>query len=44
MEANASQNQVFELVKADEKLASYLTGEVKKLIYVPGKIINLIVG
>lgn len=40
---DASQDQVFELVKVDEKLATYLTGEIKKLIYVPGKIMNIIV-
>lgn len=40
--ADASQEEVFALVQADEKLSSYFVGEVKKLIFVPGKIINII--
>lgn len=44
VEANASQDQIFELLQADEKLASYLIGTIKKVIYVPGKIMNVIIG
>ena len=41
--ADCSQNQVLELIKKDEKLASYLVCAPKKVIFVPGKIINIIV-
>lgn len=37
-----SQDEILNLIKQDEKLASYLTGEIKKCILVPGKIINII--
>ena len=40
---NASQDKILDLIKQDEKLVSYLTGEIKKCILVPGKIINIIV-
>lgn len=39
---DANQDAVFALVQADEKLANYLTGEIKKVIFVPGKIMNII--
>lgn len=37
-----SQDEILNLIRQDEKLASYLTGEIKKYILVPGKIINII--
>ena len=40
---SASQDEILELIRQDEKLVSYLTGEIKKCILVPGKIINIIV-
>ena len=41
----SSEEEVFEQVKGNEKLASYLaSGEVRKVIYVPGKIMNVVVG
>lgn len=36
------QDEILNLIKQDEKLANYLTGEIKKCILVPGKIINII--
>ncbi len=40
---NATQEQVMELVRADEKLATYFQGkELKKVIYLQDKIVNLI--
>lgn len=41
--ADVSQDEVLVLVQGDEKLASYLTGSIKKIIYVPSKIMNIIV-
>jgi leucyl-tRNA synthetase len=39
----ASQEEVLELVKGVEKLNEYFSsGEVKKIIYVPGKIMNVV--
>lgn len=40
----ATQDEALALVQSDEKLVSYLTGVIKKVIYVPGKICNIIVG
>ena len=40
--ADASQEVVLELIKKDEKLASYLIWAPKKVIFVQGKIINII--
>lgn len=36
------QDEVVEIVKNDEKLSKYITGEFKKVIFVPGRIINII--
>ena len=38
---NASQDEILDLIRQDEKLVSYLTGEIKKCILVPGKIMTL---
>jgi len=40
---DVSQDEVFKTIKNDEKLKKYLTGEPKKIIFVPGKIMNVIV-
>lgn len=37
-----AQNQALELIKSDPKLSSYITWEPKKVIYVQGKILNII--
>ena len=43
VDAGADQDTVFEAVKADEKLASWLEGkQIVKLIYVPGKLMNIV--
>lgn len=39
----ASQEAVLELIRADEKLNKHLVGEMVKVIYIPSKIINIIV-
>ena len=39
----SSQEEILAMIRQDEKLASYLTGEIKKCILVPWKIINIIV-
>lgn len=39
-----NQEEVIELVKADEKLNRYLSeGSIKKIIRIPGKICNIII-
>lgn len=37
-----SQEEVINLVKTDEKLKTYLTGEPKKIVYIQGKILNIV--
>ncbi|MDR2191169.1 MAG: class I tRNA ligase family protein [Candidatus Peribacteria bacterium] len=40
----ANEEEVLTLIKSNEKLNAYLTsGEMKKVIYVPGKIMNIVV-
>ena len=40
----ASEEEVLGLIKNEAKLAAYLaSGEVKKVIYVPGKIMNVVI-
>lgn len=41
---NANESDVLALIKSDASFSKYLEGEIKKSIYVPKKIINLIVG
>jgi leucyl-tRNA synthetase len=42
--ANADEATVLEAVRANEKVTSYITGhDIKKTIYVPGKLVNLVV-
>ena len=38
----ATQEEALEAAKKEPKLAQYLQGEIRKVIYVPGKILNLI--
>jgi len=38
-----TQDEVMAIVKADAKLNARLTGEPKKIIYVPGKILNIVI-
>jgi leucyl-tRNA synthetase len=39
----ATQDEVMALIKADDKITARLTAEPKKVIYVPGKIVNIVV-
>jgi leucyl-tRNA synthetase len=41
--AGASEDDVVAAAKANEKVANYLTGDIKKQIYVPGKLVNFVV-
>lgn len=41
--ADISKEDFMELAKADEKVSKFLTGEIIKEIYVPGKICNIVV-
>jgi leucyl-tRNA synthetase len=38
----ATQDDVMNTVKEDKKLSGYLVGEPKKVIYIPGKILNIV--
>ena len=38
-----SQEELMEHVKGEEKIAKYLTGEIVKVIYVPNKLLNIVV-
>jgi leucyl-tRNA synthetase len=40
---DADEAAVLEVAKADQKVAGYLTGEIKKSIYVPKKLVNFVV-
>ena len=39
---SATQDEVMKIVKQDEKLLARLTSEPKKIIYIPGKILNIV--
>ena len=39
----ASQDDVMNLIKSDEKIAKYLEWNIVKIIYIPGKICNIVV-
>ncbi|HEU4914594.1 MAG TPA: leucine--tRNA ligase [Candidatus Saccharimonadales bacterium] len=43
MPSDASKEQILEAARADEKVAGYVTGEPKKSVYVPGKLVNFVV-
>ena len=43
VQENISQEDVLKFIKEDKKLSTYITGEIKKVIFVPNKIINIIV-
>ena len=40
---NAPQKQAREAAKSDQKIATRITGEPKKVIYVQGKILNIVI-
>ena len=40
---NASQEEIITLAKQNENVSKYLTGEIRKVIFIPGKIFNVIV-
>jgi len=40
---DAHQDEVESLARADENVAKYIEGDVKKVIYVPGRLINFVV-
>ncbi len=40
--ADATQEEVIELIKSDAKLSNYYTGDPKKIIFIPWKIMNII--
>ena len=39
----ATQDEVMEMIKANDKISPRLSTEIKKIIYVPGKIVNIVV-
>jgi leucyl-tRNA synthetase len=39
---SADEGEVLEAIKRDEKLSRYITGEVKKVIYVRGRVVNIV--
>ncbi len=41
--SNANEEMILDAAKAHEKIASYLTGNIKKAIYVPKKLVNFVV-
>ena len=42
---DATEDEARELALADEKVAKFIDGkEIKKFIYVPGRIVNVVVG
>lgn len=41
--ADASQDAIVEIAKTNEEVAKYITGDIVKVIYVPKKILNIIV-
>jgi leucyl-tRNA synthetase len=43
VEENISQEKILEIIKQNEKIQSYISSGIKKVIFVPNKIINLIV-
>jgi leucyl-tRNA synthetase len=40
---NAKQDEILELAKNEPEILKYLTGDIKKVIYIPGKIFNVVV-
>ena len=41
--SSATQEEIVEIAKSNEEVAKFITGNIVKVIYVPGKILNLIV-
>jgi len=42
VDKNINQNELLEKIKSDSKLSKYITSEPKKIIYVPGRILNIV--
>jgi hypothetical protein len=40
---SAGKDEVVELIKLDEKMVKYLEWNIVKIIYIPGKICNIVV-
>lgn len=40
---DAEEKEVLAIAKSDEKISSWITSEPKKVIYVKGKILNIVV-
>lgn len=40
---NATQEEIITIAKQNENVSKYLTGEIRKVIFIPGKIFNVIV-
>jgi len=38
-----SQEELLQIVKGDEKIAKYISGEIVKVIYVPNTLLNIVV-
>jgi len=43
IDADATQSEILENIKMDTVVSKYLSAQIKKVIYIPGKIINIIV-
>ncbi len=44
IEPDLKEGELMEKIKLDEKLAKYLESEIRKVIYIPNRIINIIIG
>ncbi len=40
---NITEEEVLEMAKASERVAKFLTGEIRKTIFIPGKILNIVI-
>lgn len=40
---NISEDEVLDLARKSEKVSKFITGEIRKVIFVPGKILNIVV-
>lgn len=43
MSKNVSENDVLETAKKSEKVSKFLTGDIKKTIFIPGKLLNIVI-
>ena len=39
-----TQETIFEIAKKDHQVSKYLQGSIQKVIFVPGKLLNIVVG